>query len=100
MTIDQGVLNTLIINVEHTLDNLLFVATNRCDDSVKKWISQDDKDCDYILTTMTEGTDNPTDRKAILIKGSWDLDIYEQGSASNLDPALATLLINQYLMVR
>ena len=52
----------------------------------------------YNKFTITEGANNPTNGSLILGNtGVYDLVVYEQSSTSNLDPALATGVVERTL---
>jgi len=106
ITLEQDSGNTLYFEINNSEPFLLFVATNRCEDSLtKKWIGTDDADeCPFIISTMTDvgdgGSETPTAAQIHLQrKGFWDLLVYEQTSGTNLDETAATFLIKEPIKV-
>ncbi len=90
-----------IFYLAKTLDFFLFEAVNRCTGDTKLFNAAN-TGCDALEFSIEENTTEDLDNGIVELDptGSWDLNIYEQSSATNKDTSLATLLGQFKLKVR
>lgn len=104
LNITQNSTSTWVFYEVNALPNFLFEATEKCSGVVKLFNATNlaTSGCgflEFLIEEVTAGVEDLDDGKVKFIAGQWEVKLYQQASATNKDPSLATFLKEQYLVV-
>lgn len=105
LNITQNSTATWLLYIENSLPSFLFEATEKCSGLIKLFNATNlaPANCDFIeflVREVTAGVEDLDNADVIFIAGEWTVKIYEQISATNKDPSLATFIKQQELKVK